>query len=275
MAAAGAGCGRLAQMDIVVTEADGLRLLRFGTSWCQGAMSIDAPDRLELEYAVRMSAWLLFHDSAGLARKHLVTLGLGAGSLTKFAHRVLGMQATAVEIDEGVIEASRTHFMLPPDGDGLRVVHGDGAEFIAQPAVRRSIDVLQVDAYHASVEEGPALDTGSFYADCRASLRPGATVAVNLIGRELDVHASIARLRAGLQPRALWRFPPTEAGNVVVIAHCGEIPAEDVLGARALEIQRRWDLPASGWVAMARRLPGAMAAGQAPPAAGSRPRRDG
>lgn len=239
-------------MDILITETEGLRLLQFGTQWCQGAMRIDAPDRLELEYAVRMSAWLLFHDASSLAGKHLVTLGLGAGSLTRFAHGVLGMQATAVEIDARVIDACREHFMLPPDGNGLRVVHADAAEFVARPENTGSIDVLQVDAYDAAVEK-PALDDEAFYAHCRASLREGGTVAVNLIGRDLDVRGSVARIRKALQPRAVWQFPPTEAGNVVVIAHRGEPPSEAVLAARASEVQRRWDLPASGWLAMARR----------------------
>ena len=239
-------------MEIVVTEAEGLRLLNFGTQWCQGMMRMAAPDRLELEYAVRMSAWLLFHEPDSLARKHLVTLGLGAGSLTKFAYRVLRMQATAVEIEADVIDACRTHFMLPPDGDGLRVVHGDAAGFMAQPAVRGSVDVLQVDAYTGSVDK-PLLDTAAFYADCRTALREGGTVAVNLIGQALDARASVARLREGLRPRALWQFPPTEAGNVVVIAHCDEMPREDVLAARAAQIEQRWDLPARGWLAMARR----------------------
>ena len=59
-------------MHISITEEDGLRLLRLGgTPWCQGAMRIDAPDRLEMEYAVRMSAWLLFHDLSRLRGKHL------------------------------------------------------------------------------------------------------------------------------------------------------------------------------------------------------------
>jgi spermidine synthase len=241
-------------MPIVITESEGLRLLQFGTPWCQGAMRIEAPDRLELEYAVRMSAWLLFHDPAGLAGRHLVTLGLGAGSLTRFARRTLGMRATAVEIDAEVIEACRTHFMLPPDGDGLRVVHADGADFIAQPGIERSIDVLQVDAYDAGVDR-PALDSEAFYARCRAALREGGTVAVNLIGGGLDVRASVARLRDGLRPREVWQFPPTGAGNVVVIAHCGEVPPEPVLAERAAQIEARWDLPASGWLAMARRSP--------------------
>ncbi|RYY92633.1 MAG: spermidine synthase, partial [Comamonadaceae bacterium] len=187
--------------EIVVTEEDGLRVLRFGSHWCQGAMRMSAPDKLELAYAVRMCAWLLFHDLQSLSTMHLVTLGLGAGSLTRFAHRVLGMRATAVEIDAGVIEACRTHFMLPPDGDGLGVVHADAAAFMAERRHARSIDVLQVDAYDAHVE-APVLDSEAFYANCRGSLREGATVAVNLMGRKVDTRESVARLRRGLQPRA-------------------------------------------------------------------------
>lgn len=242
-------------MDIAVIEVDGIRCLHFGTPWCQGAMRIDAPDRLEMEYAVRMFAWLPFHDPAHLAHMHLVTLGLGAGSLTRFAHRVLGMRATAVEIDARVIDICRTRFMLPPDGDRLHVVHADAADFIRDLRGTRSIDVLQVDAYDASVDR-PALDSEAFHAECRACLREGGTVAVNLVGRNLDVRGSVARIRSGLRPAQLWQFPPTQAGNVVVVAHCSDVPAEDVLGRRAAEIETRWDLPASGWLGMARRTPG-------------------
>ena len=241
---------------IVVTEADGLRQLNFGTPWCQGAMRLDAPDRPELAYAVRMCAWLLFHDADTLATKHLLTLGLGAGTLTRFAHRVLGLQATAVEIDAGVIDACRTHFALPPDGDGLRVVQADGHDFMAQAArAAACFDIVQVDAYDAEVDR-PALDSDAFYADCAASLRAGGTLAVNLVGQGLDVRASVARLRAQLRPRAVWQFPPTEAGNVVVIAHCAPVPPDAVLAARAARIEARWDLPAPAWLAMARRTAG-------------------
>jgi spermidine synthase len=246
---------------IVITEKEGLRLLTFGTGWVQGAMRVAAPDRLELAYAVRMSAWLLFHDPATLAGKHLVTLGLGAGSLTRFAHRSLRMRATAVEIDGAVIDACREHFLLPADGDGLRVVHADAAAFVAQPELRDSIDVLQVDAYDADVQ-APVLDSVAFYADCRACLRADGTVAVNLLGAAIDVRASVSRLRAGLRPRAVWQFPPTASGNVVVIAHCGETPSDDLVASRAAQIEARWDLPAAAWAAMARRSgdrPGAQA----------------
>lgn len=244
---------------MVVTEAEGLRVLRFGTHWCQGAMRLDAPDQLELAYAIHMCAWLLFHDPDALADQHLVTLGLGAGSLTRFAQRVLGMRATAVEIEAAVIDACRTHFLLPPDGERLRVVHADAAEYMAQHCGAGTVDVLQVDAYDAEVER-PVLDTEAFYADCRASLRPGGTVVVNLMGRQLQVRESVARIRRGLLPQAVWQLPPTASGNVVVIAHCGEVPPEDVLATRADTIAARWGLPAHGWLAMARRATGTPAA---------------
>jgi spermidine synthase len=239
-------------MKIFVTETEGLRQMHFGTRWCQGVMRVAEPDRLELEYAVRMSAWLLFHDLAELSRQRLVTLGLGAGALTRFAWRALGMQTTAVEIDEQVIEACETHFLLPREADGLEVVQADAAEFIARPGLAHRFDVIQVDAYDAQVE-GPALDSEAFHAHCRAALRDSGTVCVNLVGRNLDVRASVARLRQGLEPRTLWQFPPTPAGNVVVVAHCGAVPAEEALAARAAEIERRWALPALQWMAMARR----------------------
>lgn len=242
-------------MNIAITDADGLRLLQLGgTPWCQGAMRLDAPDQLELEYALHMFGWLLFHDVDRLEGKRLVTLGLGAGSLTRFAHRVLGMPSTAVEIDADVIDACRTHFLLPPDGDGLRVVHADARDFVRQARNRRRIDVLQVDAYDAWVDK-PVLDTEAFHADCRACLREGGTVAVNLIGHALDLRGSVARIRAGLQPATLWQFPPADGGNVVVIAHCGDAPGDDVLAARAATIERRWGLPAHQWLAVARRSP--------------------
>ncbi|HYF17744.1 MAG TPA: hypothetical protein VEA40_07715 [Ramlibacter sp.] len=63
----------------------------------------------------------------------------------------------------------------------------------------------------------------------------------------------MARLRGGLRPTAVWQFPPTQAGNVVVVAHCGEVPQEALLVERAEAIEERWELPAREWLAVARR----------------------
>lgn len=241
--------------QVTVSEEDGLRVLRFGTHWCQGAMRIATPDSLELAYAVRMFAWLLFHDPDRLAGKHLLTLGLGAGSLTRFGRNVLGMRATAVEIDADVIDACRTHFLLPADDAQLHVVHADAAAYLAARRGAADVDVLQVDAYDADVA-APVLDSEAFYADCRASLREGGTVVVNLMGRQMHARESVARMRRGLQPTTVWQLPPTESGNVIVVAQCGDVPADDVLAERAARIEARWGLPAPEWVGVARRSGG-------------------
>ena len=70
---------------VTFSEERGVRFLHFGTEWVQGAMRINKPDRIELEYAQQMMAWLLFLETP----KRVVQLGLGAAALTKFAYRFL------------------------------------------------------------------------------------------------------------------------------------------------------------------------------------------
>ncbi|MBC7663772.1 MAG: spermidine synthase, partial [Caulobacter sp.] len=44
------------------TEFRGVRFLHLGTSWVQGAMRIDRPDHIELEYVQMMMLWMLFAE---------------------------------------------------------------------------------------------------------------------------------------------------------------------------------------------------------------------
>src|SRR5690554_7141630 len=107
---------------LTIFENNGMRSLHFGTPAVQGAMNIDRPDDIELEYVQQMMMWLLFRESAG----HIVQLGLGAASLTKFCYRRFGSaRVTAVELDPEVIEACRLHFALPPDDARLQVLNMD------------------------------------------------------------------------------------------------------------------------------------------------------
>jgi spermidine synthase len=60
-------------------------------------------------------------------------LGLGAGSLTKFCHKVLRMKTTAIELNPQVVVACRGWFKLPADNARLQVMLADAAEEIAEP----------------------------------------------------------------------------------------------------------------------------------------------
>ena len=44
-----------------------MRYLHLGTPWVQGAMRIDEPLAIELEYVRRMMVWMLSRDAADVA----------------------------------------------------------------------------------------------------------------------------------------------------------------------------------------------------------------
>ena len=105
--------------DVNVMEGGGVRYMHFDTPWIQGAMRVDAPDEIELDYVQRMMAWMLFRDEAEVTRGHAVQLGLGAATLTRFCHKRLKMRTTAIELNPRVIAACRQWFGLPRESPRL------------------------------------------------------------------------------------------------------------------------------------------------------------
>ena len=61
------------------SDEDGVRYLHFGTPWIQGALRLDHPDAIEVEYVQQMMLWTLFMDNPA----HICQLGLGAATLTR------------------------------------------------------------------------------------------------------------------------------------------------------------------------------------------------
>ena len=114
-----------------MSEHGKVRYLHLGTPWVQGSMWVKKPYDIELEYVQRMQAWLLWHDPDQVAGLHAMQLGLGAGTLTKHCHQVLGMRTTAIELNPHVVAACRIWFCLPEDDERLSVVLGDAAEVVA------------------------------------------------------------------------------------------------------------------------------------------------
>jgi spermidine synthase len=237
-----------------ISECDGVRYLHLGTEWVQGAMRLRRPHAIELEYVRRMMAWLLWHPPAAVGDGHAVQLGLGAGTITRFCHRVLGMRTTAVEINPSVIAACRTYFRLPADDDRLHVIREDAARWIRDPDRRGTVDVLCVDLYDHEAA-APVLDDEAFYADCRRALVSGGVMSVNLFGRNASFERSAARVAAAFGREQVWQLEPTNEGNTVLIAGCGiVVPGREELERRADTIESRWGLPARKWLRLVRPL---------------------
>jgi len=239
-----------------MSEADGVRYLHLGTPWVQGAMRVRKPHVLELEYIQRMMAWMLFRDEAVVTEGHAVQLGLGAAAMTRFCHRNLRMKTTAVELNPTVITACRLWFHLPEDDARLTVLNEDAAAFAADPARHDTVDVLNVDLYDHDAAS-PVLDDEGFYRNCRALLRDGGVMTVNLFGRDASFERSAARLAAVFGADALRSLRPTKEGNTIVVAGKEGFANlnRDTLARRAENIETRFELPARKWLRMIRVLP--------------------
>jgi len=216
-----------------VREELGRRSLHFSDAAIQSRMDLLRPDALVLEYTRTMMGLLMFVPEPA----QLAIIGLGGGSLVRFCQRHLPRTAvTAVEHNPHVI-ALRERFGLPPDGARLRVVHDDGARFIAATPDR--FDAILVDAFDA---EGmpESLGTRRFYDDCVDALRPGGMLVANLHAGhpQLDVH--IDRLRASVDAPVL-RVDDRDGSNSVVFARRGEpLRASRRIAPAAAELFDAW-----------------------------------
>jgi spermidine synthase len=240
------------------SESRGVRTLHLETPWVQGAMRVSQPLRLELSYIRRMMAWMLFHPATSLsapalARWHSVHLGLGAASLTKFTHQVLGMHTTAVELNPAVIALCRTVFGLGDDGGRLQVLQTDAGAWLAEAAQAAPgrADVVFADLYDREAA-APVFDSPGFYADARAVLADDhGLLCVNLFGRQAVFARSVSAIAEAFGPGRVFALPPTREGNRVVVASKAlPLPSKAVLAQRGRRLQKQWGalgLDAAKW----------------------------
>jgi spermidine synthase len=206
-------------MEILVSEAAGVRYLHFSSDWVQGAMRVARPYALELDYTKEMMAALLLRPEPYWPRRVLL-IGLGAASLTKFLHRYRPeARLTVVEIEPAVVATARQHFRLPEEDARLRIVLDDGADYVA--TTRHRFDLILVDGFDAEARTG-RLDTLPFYVGCRARLTDEGLLVANLLTKRKDFKRSIERLERAFDGRALC-FPSCDSGNAVAFAAAGDI----------------------------------------------------
>jgi spermidine synthase len=230
------------RFSIDISEEAGVRRLHFGSDWVQGAMRIARPWSLELAYTREMMASLLFRPREQWPKRALL-IGLGAGSLAKFIYRYLpDCRMTVVEIEPQVEFAARQFFKLPDDPKRLKVVIGDGVDYLLKGG--DSFDSILLDGFDANALSG-ALDSLPVYQACRARLNEQGFLAVNLLGREKNFVASVDRIREAFSGRAVV-FPSCDSGNTIAFG-CGDAPLHVTLDdmrerASALKQETRLDL---------------------------------
>ena len=238
--------GRFAQPGhppATITEFRGVRFLHLGTSWVQGAMRLDKPDAIELEYIQMMMLWMLFMESP----RHIVQLGLGSAALTKFCYRRFpGAEVTAVELNPNVIAICRALFELPADDARLHVREMNALDFVLDQRNHGKVDVLQVDLYDQDAR-GPVLDSVEFYQGCFDCLSDDGIMTTNVFGEFANYDVNLRAMEAVFDA-VVW-LPEVSDANIVVVAF-KKSPQIDfsVLFDRAGAIKRTMNLPAKQWV---------------------------
>jgi spermidine synthase len=171
-----------------------------------------------------MMCWQQHLQERGLAVNHIVQLGLGAASLSKYCYRECPTaNITVVELNPQVIAACRQFFKLPQNDSRLKVVQASADAWVNDAKHHGTADVLQVDIYDSEAR-GPVFDSEAFYAACRACLSPQGVMTVNVFGGEAmtggkqgGFKVSYANISAAFEGRCT-ALPQVDAGNVVVMA---------------------------------------------------------
>lgn len=238
---------------VTFSEEHGIRFLHFGTCWVQGAMRLDAPDSIELEYAQQMMAGLIFldpddHHTNKFTPFQFTQLGLGTGALTKFAYKNFPKsKVTAVELNPGVIVASKVMFSLPSPDKRLKLVQLDALEFVLDSVNHNSTNLLQVDLYDATAR-GPVLSSREFYQGCFDTMKSPGIMTVNLFSKHKSFKTNINNICDVFGDRVLL-FPEVHDCNVVAIAFKGPSLSVDwdQIKKRCQSIESEYQLPARTW----------------------------
>lgn len=191
-----------------------MRYLHFGTEWVQGAMNIKSPNSIALNYARQMMAWLLFREDAA----HIVHLGLGTGSLTKFCLTHLPQsRIEVVDISAKVIEVAHNSFFVPRNNPQLAIYQDDAKDFVQKRLDEGAplVDILQIDLYDAQAR-APIHGGVEFYSACARYLKKTGWLTINLFGRHSSYQPNIDALYEAFP--TLLLFPQLPEGNIIALA---------------------------------------------------------
>lgn len=227
-----------------ISEQSGIRYLHFGTEWVQGAMRLRRPNDLVLAYTQQMMAWLLLVEAG--ADDDIGIMGLGAGSLLRYALRNTPARIATVEWNPMVTAVCRSHFRLP-ESPRSAIDHCDAADWVRETRNIGRFRALMVDLYDATAQ-GPVRGSPGFYLDCARALADPGVVTVNLFGEHTSFEPNLAGLQAAF-PDGLLVLPEIDAGNRVAIGVKGDLL--DLSVGRFIEraglIEKRYRLPAVRW----------------------------
>ena len=226
---------------IEVIEVDGVRSLYLGSATRQSSMRSKAPFALELAYSRGMMAFLLFTKTA----KHVLSIGLGGGSVPKFMHAFCPeITQTVVEINPQIIATAHSHFFVPDNDERLNIIEGDGLLYLSETP--NSADVLMIDAFD-SVGIPPDFCSQDFFDRCEATLKSEGIFVINLWGSDKNFDIYLRRIEQSFDDNVLM-LHTGKPGNIVVFGFKADIKTTPIqtmvkLRTRATALEAQFKKP--------------------------------
>ena len=221
---------------LLVMEDKEVRLLSFGDNDEQSKLLKSALHVPMHTYLQAMLLVLLF-----IKPKRVIVLGLGGGGLIHALRNFdRGINITAVELREAVIEVAKRYFWLP-QGKKLNLIHQDANEFLSE-ANHKKADVIFADIYHGDgVDEQQLSET--FIANAAGLLKAEGYLVLNCWKEHSRNTALLTQLE---QHFGDVRACLTGGGNWVVLAgkQVRQISASG-LKAEAQQLSQQLDFPLS------------------------------
>ncbi|MCL6264076.1 polyamine aminopropyltransferase [Craterilacuibacter sp. RT1T] len=197
--------------EVEISESGNIRSLHLGSETVQSSMNLDEPADLVLSYTRAMMGFLLFGEEP----QHILQIGLGGGSITRFIDEYLpNARSLVVEINPQVIAVARAFFQMPEEGEYFEIIEADGADYVK--IFRESTDAILVDGFDG-VQIVDALTTEDFFMDCRRALSPNGVFVANWWSGDKRYQAFLERLLEVFEGRVI-ELPSASHGNVAVMA---------------------------------------------------------
>ena len=205
-----------------------------GEEYVDSAIDLLDPDVLPATYTQILTVGLVYPQEI----KRVLMIGMSAGSVSTYIARFMpDVQIDSVELDPGVIAASKKYFGLQ-ESERVRVIQGDGRVFLTRQ--KDLYDLIILDAYR---ELGVPfhLLTKEFYDLVRQHLAPGGAVASNITGGTKLYTSTLVTFRAAFP--SVDVYPDFEVANeaqAIIVAMPTPAPSKDALMERAATLQSQF-----------------------------------
>ena len=198
-------------MQVEVSEQEGVISMHIGSSTIQSSMRIDNPFHLELDYTQAMAMAVLFLESA----KEILFIGLGGGTMPKFFYKIFPKaKLTILELNSKVIQIAKYFFKLPISKQRFNILQGDGVKFIKE--TKNKYDLLLSDAFedYGLPEE---FCTISYFESCRNVLSEKGIFMINFWGSDPKTKIYKDRIKLVFGKQVLFA-ESSKPGNIIAFA---------------------------------------------------------